>query len=125
MRARPMALGAPTRSFRTHRDTMPAAATLWKHRVQLIAGFSTFQVAIQGVTCLCGFLLLRVLNKQEFAAYVIATSLLSMLNVLTDCGLGTGLISIGGRIWRDRNALSRLVATTLSFRARLAIGAIP
>jgi O-antigen/teichoic acid export membrane protein len=70
-------------------------------------------------------LLVRILDKPQFAAYAIAASLFVTLNVLTDCGIGTGLNALGGRVWRDRAALGSLVASALGFRARLAWFALP
>ena len=94
-------------------------------RLRLLAGFTWLQAAIQALAALSGLLLVRVLEKPQFAAYTIATSLLSTLNGLTDCGIGTGLNVIGGRVWRDRAALGSLVASALQVRARLAGIALP
>jgi len=83
------------------------------------------QGMVQCIVALSGFLLVRVLDKREFAAYTIATSLQTVLNVLTDSGIGTGLNAVGGRVWRDRGALSRLVSTALEIRFKLALFAVP
>ena len=83
------------------------------------------QGVVQFSVALSGFLLVRVLDKREFAAYTIATSLQTILNVLTDSGIGAGLNAVGGRVWRDRGALSRLVATAMELRQKLALFAVP
>ena len=83
------------------------------------------QGVVQLTMALSGFLLVRVLDKREFAAYTIATSLQAILSMLTDSGIGTGLNAVGGRVWRDRGALSRLVSTVLEIRFKLAWVAVP
>src|SRR5690242_4420814 len=67
------------------------AGPVTARRLRLLAGFTWLQAAIQALAALSGLLLVRVLEKPQFAAYTIATSLLTTLNVLTDCGIGTGL----------------------------------
>lgn len=101
------------------------AGPVTARRLRLLAGFTWLQAAIQALAALSGLLLVRVLEKPQFAAYTIATSLLTTLNVLTDCGIGTGLNVIGGRVWRDRALLGALVAGALRWRTRLACIALP
>ncbi len=72
-----------------------------------------------------GFLIVRVLSKSEYAAYTIAASFQTLLNSLTDCGVGTGLNALGGRVWQDAARLNGLVAASLRLRGYLASGAIP
>lgn len=74
---------------------------------------------------LSGFLIVRVLDKPEYAAYTIAASLQALLSALTDCGIAAGLNAVGGRIWNDSARLRGLVAIALRLRTRLALIAIP
>ena len=90
-----------------------------------LAGVSGLQIGVQGLTGVSGLLLVHILEKRQFAAYAIAASLFSSLNVLSDCGIGTALNALGGRAWRDRAALGSLVATALQFRRKLAWVALP
>ncbi|HTL54125.1 MAG TPA: hypothetical protein VL361_00545 [Candidatus Limnocylindrales bacterium] len=96
----------------------------WR-QLKLLAQFGALQAAAQFIAALSGLFLVRILDKSEFAAYAIATSLFTTLNVLTDSGIGTGLNAVGGRIWRDSGAMSRLVRTALAFRVRLLLLAVP
>ncbi len=96
-----------------------------KRKLKLLASVSALQMMVQGVSALGGLLLVRVLEKRELAAYTIAVSLQMILNLLTDLGIGSGLNAIGGRVWKDRSALSRLVATAFAFRKQLALAAVP
>src|SRR5262249_11848672 len=101
------------------------AVPAFPRRLKLLLDFSVVQLGIQFLAASSGFLLVQVLDKTEFAAYTLAASLFTLLNVLTDSGIGTGLNAVGGRIWHDRDALSRLISTALSLRRTLAWYAIP
>jgi len=63
----------------------------WKNKAKTLITFSGLQTLVQGVLALSGFLIVRILNKPEYAAYTIAASLQTLLNALTDCGIGWGL----------------------------------
>jgi hypothetical protein len=97
----------------------------WRDKTQKLIRFSSLQVLIHGVMALCGFLIVRALNKPEYAAYTIAASLQTLLSALTDCGIGAGLTAVGGRIWNDSARLRGLVHIGLRLRMRLALIAIP
>ena len=97
----------------------------WITKVKILTKFSALQVLIQGVTALSGFLIVRILDKSEYAAYTIAASLLVLLTILSDSGVGWGLNAIGGRIWNDPSRLRGLVAISIRLRAYLAAIAIP
>lgn len=68
---------------------VPAEA--WKNKAKTLITYSGLQTLVQGVLALSGFLIVRILNKPEYAAYTIAASLQTLLNALTDCGIGWGL----------------------------------
>jgi hypothetical protein len=74
---------------------------------------------------LSGFLIVRVLSKSEYAAYTIAASLQTMLNSLTDCGVGAGLNAVGGRVCNDPARLNGVVHAGLRLRSYLAFVAVP
>jgi O-antigen/teichoic acid export membrane protein len=99
--------------------------SLGMSKVKILTRFSALQVLIQGVTALSGFLIVRILDKSQYAAYTIAASLQVLLTVLSDSGVGWGLNAIGGRIWNDSSRLRGLVATALRLRVSLAAIAIP
>lgn len=72
-----------------------------------------------------GFLIVRLLSKSEYAAYTIAASLQTLLNALTDCGIGWGLNAVGGPIWNDSSRLRGLIQIALRLRGYLTIVAVP
>jgi hypothetical protein len=100
----------------------PAA---WVSKAKTLARFTTLQTLVQAIMALSGFLIVRVLSKPEYAAYTIAASLQTLLNALTDCGIGWGLNAIGGPIWSDSSRLRGLIQIALRLRGYLTIVAVP
>jgi O-antigen/teichoic acid export membrane protein len=90
----------------------------WGH---IMGRMSVIQLVIQGVIAATGLLLVRLLSKQEYALFTIAASAQAMLNLLTDSGINSGLMSIGGQVWQDSARLSAVTRTALRLRARLTI----
>jgi len=98
---------------------------VWKSKAITLARFTGLQTAVQAVTAVCGFLIVRTLEKPDYAAYTIAASLLTLLNALTDCGIGWGLNAVGGPIHNDSSRLRGLISIALRLRGYLAIVAVP
>lgn len=71
-----------------------------------------------------GILLVRALSQQEYAYFTIANSMLATISILADSGVGIGLTSIGGRVWKDPYRFGQLINTALRLRRYLAAGAI-
>jgi hypothetical protein len=98
---------------------------VWKRRARTLASFAGLQTLVQAVLALSGFLIVRTLEKPDYAAYTIAASLLTLLNALTDCGIGWGLNAVGGPIHGDASRLRGLISIALRLRGYLAIIAVP
>jgi hypothetical protein len=98
---------------------------VWKRRARTLASFTGLQTLVQAVMALSGFLIVRILDKPDYAAYTIAASLLTLLNALTDCGIGWGLNAVGGPIHADAPRLRGLISIALRLRGYLAIVAVP
>ncbi len=80
-------------------------------RWSLLSGqVAGMQVLVQGVSAITGLLLIRALPKEEYAWFTLAASMLATLNLLADGGISTALTSIGGRVYQDAPAFSRLLA---------------
>src|SRR4029453_4800985 len=99
--------------------------SVWISKGKILTKFGALQVLIQGVTALSGFLIVRLLDKSQYAAYTIAASLQALLMVLSDSGIAWSLNAIGGQIWEDTARLRGLVATSLRLRGYLTAIAIP
>jgi len=94
-----------------------------------IGNFTLLQIAIQAINAVTGILIVRHLPADQYAWLTIVTSMNAAFIVLTEPVTNTGAQAIGGSIWKDRDALSTLVATTLHVRwawlGWFAIGLLP
>jgi len=96
--------------------TGSSSSPSWRSRTKILGKFLTWQAAIQFLSAVSGLILVHLLGKPEFALYTVATSLQTILASISDCGVGIGMTSIGGRVWSQRANLSRLTATALCMR---------
>jgi O-antigen/teichoic acid export membrane protein len=94
-------------------------------RVRVVGKFAFVQAIVQVIGFLSGILLIRYLDQREYAYFTIANTMQGTLNTLADIGISVGLVSIGGRVWQDRNRFGQLIKTASHLRRRLgAIAAI-
>lgn len=82
------------------------------------------QAVVQFLGFLSGILLVRSLDKHEYAYFTIANTMQGTMNLLADIGISVGLVSIGGRVWQDRHRFGQLINTALSLRRKLGAVAI-
>jgi O-antigen/teichoic acid export membrane protein len=95
------------------------------HRARVVGKFAIVQGIVQMVGFLSGILLIRHLDQREYAYFTIANTMQGTLNTLADIGISVGLVSIGGRVWQDRNRFGQLIKTASNLRRKLgAIAAI-
>ncbi len=78
-----------------------------------------FQAVSQVVNALTGFLIIRSLGKEEYGAYALFFSVLSVIALVSGIGIQMGMSVIGGRVWQDRQAVGSLVRTLESLRMML------
>ena len=93
-------------------------------RARLVGNFASIQVLVQLVGFASGILIVRRLDQHEYAYFTIANTMQGTINVLADMGISIGLISIGGRVWRDRYRFGQLITTARHFRRKLGFLAI-
>jgi O-antigen/teichoic acid export membrane protein len=79
------------------------------------------QAAVQGCAFLSAVLVVRLLSIEEYAYYTIANAALGTLTVLTDCGIGQGVLSAGGRVWQSREALGGVLAAGMTLRRKFGL----
>ena len=107
----------------------PASASIARERlvarIRMLGRFVSFQILAQSIGVLSGILLVRTLDRREYAFFTIANSMQGMMNLLADTGLSIGLTSIGGRVWQDRFRFGQLIGTTMHLRRRLAVPRSP
>ncbi len=89
-----------------------------------IAGFGAVQSAIQLLLAVAGLIVIRSLSKPEYALFAIANSMQVACTQLADLGVGIGVRSIGGKVWKDRLRLGQLVNTALGLRRQFAVASI-
>ncbi len=84
--------------------------------------FALGQVALTGINALTGFVLVRGLNKEDYAVYSLTFSLLSIAVNATNMGLTSAVMGMGGRVWPDTAALGAVVRSAQRLRNRIGIG---
>lgn len=94
-----------------------------QHWSKLLGIFVSVQLVVQAMGFLGGVLIIRLLNQQEYAYFTIANTMQGTMALLTDLGISISLMSIGGKVWNDRVAFSRLVKTATKLRTMMALGA--
>jgi O-antigen/teichoic acid export membrane protein len=95
------------------------------NRARAVGHFAVVQAIVQAVGFLSGILLIRHLDQREYAYFTIANTMQGTLNTLADIGISVGLVSIGGRVWQDRNRFGQLITTASNLRRKLgAISAV-
>jgi O-antigen/teichoic acid export membrane protein len=90
----------------------------------LVGRFLGVQIFVQLLGFASGILLIRHLSKADYAFFTIANTMLGAMNLLADSGIGSGLSSIGGRIWDQPNMLGLLIRTALHLRRTLGLVAL-
>ena len=88
-------------------------------RARVVGHFAIVQAIVQVVGFLSGILLIRHLDQREYAYFTIANTMQGTLNTLADIGISVGLVSIGGRVWQDRNRFGQLIKTASNLRRKL------
>jgi O-antigen/teichoic acid export membrane protein len=93
----------------------------WLRWTRLFTSFALVQLFVQLVNAIAGFLLIRTLEKPDYAWFTIASGMSTALSVLADAGIASAVTSLGGSIWQDKLALSNLVFAALRLRRQMAL----
>lgn len=88
---------------------------------KLLARFLSLEVFVQALGFASGILLVRLLDKTEYAFLTIASTMQGTMNMLCDNGVGNGISGIGGGVWQDRFRFGQLINTAMRMRRKLAI----
>src|SRR5258708_33071813 len=88
--------------------------------VRVVGGFAVVQAAAQGLGLVAGFVLVRALDKQDYALYTLAITGINALVMLSNGGIIDAATAIGGRAWQDARHLGQGIASALSFPKQLA-----
>ncbi len=79
---------------------------------------------IQATGFVCGIFIIRILSSEQYAYYTLANTMLGTMTVLADGGISTGVMALGGKHWKDREKLGRVLATGMHMRRQFAIGSL-
>jgi O-antigen/teichoic acid export membrane protein len=87
-------------------------------RARIVGNFAFVQGVVQIISFLSGILLIRRLDQRQYAYFTISNTMQGTLNVLADLGISIALVSIGGRVWHDRQRFGQLVNTAFGLRRK-------
>ncbi|MDQ6764119.1 MAG: polysaccharide biosynthesis protein [Bacteroidota bacterium] len=90
----------------------------WGKLVSITGGA---QLIVQTTALLSGLLVIRLLPTKEYAWYTLANAMLSTLTVVADGGISAGVMTIGGKIWQDKQKLGTVLSTGIALRKKFAI----
>jgi len=77
----------------------------------VLVEFSLVQMAVQLVGAATGIAVVRLLSPRDYGLYTISNSMLAALVILSDGGIGSAGVGIGGRVWQDRIRLGSVLRT--------------
>src|SRR4026208_536897 len=92
---------------------------MWRKWLSRIAQLFIGQSVAQGVGLFAGLLLVRWMEKDDYAAYTLAASALAFLHISTRLGRSAAGLALGGRCHGDNDRLARLVRSALYYRRLL------
>jgi O-antigen/teichoic acid export membrane protein len=81
-----------------------------RQRIKRLTSFASTQLVVQLIGFAAGILLVRYLAQSQYGYYTLAISMVSIAVILSDLGLATATMAIGGRVSAQRSALGHLVA---------------
>ncbi len=89
--------------------THPPQPSRWSRWVRRLTAYSGAQIIVLLLNALSGFMLVRGMSKEQYAWFTIANSLQATLSVLSDSGLGSAMMAVGGRVCDDRSRFAALM----------------
>lgn len=69
----------------------------------------------------CGLLVVHMLPVEQYGFYTLANTAVATMLALADGGIASGVMSQGGKVWKDRQLLGQVVATGLKLRHQFAV----
>src|SRR3981081_1714702 len=94
------------------------------HRARIVGNFAVVQGVVQLIGFCSGILLVRWLDQREYAYFTIANTMQGTITLLADIGISVGLVSIGGRVWRNLHRFGELITPALGLRKSLGVIAV-
>ncbi|QOG00776.1 lipopolysaccharide biosynthesis protein [Flavobacterium sp. MDT1-60] len=91
---------------------------------KLLSITGSAQIIIQTLGFASGILIIRLLTVQEYAFYTLANTMLGMMAVLADGGIVPGVMTQGGKVWKNKKKMGAVLATGLDLRRKFAIASL-
>ncbi|MEO8399544.1 MAG: polysaccharide biosynthesis protein, partial [Ignavibacteriaceae bacterium] len=91
---------------------------------KLISIVGVSQVLVQLFGFCSGILVIRLLPQNEYALYTLSNTMLGMMTVLADGGIGAATMAQGGKTWKDRQKLGVVMSTGMHLRKKFSIGSL-
>ena len=91
------------------------------HWGKLVTITGSTQLVVQGLGALTGILIIRLLPIEEYAYYTIANTMLGAMTVLSDSGISNGVMAEGGKVWKDKSKLGKVLQTGLDLRRKFGL----
>jgi O-antigen/teichoic acid export membrane protein len=88
------------------------------HLSKALSIATVFQVALQALAFASGILVIRLLPVHEYGLYTIANTVLGTIVMLADMGVSSGVMSQGGKVWKNPAALGAVLATGMALRRK-------
>ena len=76
--------------------------------IKTVSHFVFIQFLARFIGIFSGILIIRYLDKQEYAYFIIANMILGTITVLSDSGISASLSARGGKIWRESPGFQKL-----------------
>ena len=91
------------------------------HWGKLVTITGSSQMIVQATGALSGLLIIRFLPIEEYALYTIANTMLGTMTMLSDSGIANGVMAEGGKVWKDRTRLGKVLQTGLNLRRKFGL----
>jgi O-antigen/teichoic acid export membrane protein len=88
---------------------------------KLISITGSAQVMIQAIGFVSGIMIIRLLSTPEYALYTLANTMLGTMTLLSDGGINTGVMALGGKVWQDKVKLGIVMNTGMDLRKKFAV----
>lgn len=93
----------------------------FRRRAVGLVQFAAAQFGIQAAGFVAGILIVRAIDKSQYAQYAIITSIIAAIVMVSDSGVTSVLMSRGAKVRSDRIALGQLMSVALRYRRYVAI----
>lgn len=101
--------------------SIPPPPMWWLRWARRLAAYSGAQVIVLLVNALSGFLLVRGMSKEQYAWFTIANTLQATISVMSDSGLGSAMMDVGGRVCEQRSRFASLMHVAHGLRFKFMI----